>query len=496
MKYISILSFWLLPIVVNSQSMTFFPDRIETSATGTIKVKINNIDQLRITKDSVNFNATVGTGTRYITTTPNGRLTTITTTGTGVNGLNTYQGTTVPANSLGVAGETYINTTNWDFYKKISSAWSIQGNIKGATGLTGATGSQGIQGTTGAAGATGATGSQGIQGATGLTGATGSQGIQGAMGATGSQGIQGATGATGSQGIQGIAGTNGATWRNASGLPSNSLGIDGDFYLDNTSPNTYYKRVSGAYVSQGTLRGLTGATGSQGIQGATGLTGATGLQGIQGITGSMGVNGIDGLNVYQGNATPLNSLGVNGETYLNTTTWNVSKKILGAWVIVGNIQGTGNSIPSNGYTNIPALMFNSATLTNAPVYNFSKGTVYFLEGIFDNLKTAINLPDKATINSISAAVIDNSFSDNIQLTLYRSANSAIYSEVISTAKTGGASGSDTMISTLTLPVASLIIDNATYQYYIIAEPLDAINNQGRWRGNGLEIKNIVINYQY
>lgn len=47
----------------------------------------------------------------------------------------------VPANNLGVVGDYYLNTTNGDVYKKTAtSTWTLQGNIKGATGATGASG--------------------------------------------------------------------------------------------------------------------------------------------------------------------------------------------------------------------------------------------------------------------------------------------------------------------------------------------------------------------
>lgn len=57
----------------------------------------------------------------------------------------------------------------------------------------------------------------------------------------------------------GTNGTNGATWRFGSGVPSNSLGVNGDLYID-TATNNYYAKVSGAYVLQGNLGGTNGTT--------------------------------------------------------------------------------------------------------------------------------------------------------------------------------------------------------------------------------------------
>ena len=138
----------------------------------------------------------------------------------------------------------------------VANSQSQQSTI-GATGSTGATGQQGPRGETGATGPAGA------------TGATGSAGPAGATGATGPQGPQGETGAVGT------AGTNGATWFNGTGVPSSSLGVNSDFYLDIASSDVYNK-VSGVWTKVSSLRGATGATGAKGDTGATGPQGPPG----------------------------------------------------------------------------------------------------------------------------------------------------------------------------------------------------------------------------
>lgn len=70
----------------------------------------------------------------------------------GTDGLSFLQGTGVPAGGLGNVGDSYVNVSNYDLYKKTgASTWTLTGNIQGATGATGA------------AGATGATGASGTQ---------------------------------------------------------------------------------------------------------------------------------------------------------------------------------------------------------------------------------------------------------------------------------------------------------------------------------------------
>jgi hypothetical protein len=63
---------------------------------------------------------------------------------TGTAGLNFLSGAGAPSDALGVQNDMYLNTTNWDVYKKGASTWGTTiGNIKGATGDTGATGATG-----------------------------------------------------------------------------------------------------------------------------------------------------------------------------------------------------------------------------------------------------------------------------------------------------------------------------------------------------------------
>lgn len=61
------------------------------------------------------------------------------------------------------------------------------------------------------------------------------------------KGPQGTAGANGTNGTNGTNGVNGSTWYNGSGAPANTLGVDGDYYLDNNTGNVYNK-VSGSWT--------------------------------------------------------------------------------------------------------------------------------------------------------------------------------------------------------------------------------------------------------
>jgi hypothetical protein len=179
-------------------------------------------------------------------------------------------GSSVPAKTLGINGDFYIDTKNLNLYgPKTKGVWKVTTSLRpkepaaalvvvgdtGPAGTTGATGQQGDKGDKGITGEKGATGASGLQGATGFTGATGF------IGATGFTGATGATGTTGAPGLKGETGT-------------------------------------------------AGTTGSQGIQGAKGDTGSQGIQGIKGDAGSTGVQGSAGISVAKFVTLPSATLAI------------------------------------------------------------------------------------------------------------------------------------------------------------------------------------------
>jgi hypothetical protein len=124
-------------------------------------------------------------------------------------------GNGVPAVSLGIDGDFYIDLKTMNFYgPKANKRWPIPTSLRGPAGASGPSGVDGKNGTTASAtaGAAGATGPAGPAGAKGETGATGPKGETGAAGAagTGSAGPKGDTGAQGPAGPKGDAGSAGS----------------------------------------------------------------------------------------------------------------------------------------------------------------------------------------------------------------------------------------------------------------------------------------------
>jgi len=120
----------------------------------------------------------------------------------------------VPAKSLGINGDFYIDIKTMNIYgPKKNNSWPLPVSMRGPQGPTGATGADGKNGSAGSvsAGTAGPAGPQGPAGPAGPKGETGATGPQGPAGTnngtTGPAGPKGDTGATGAQGPKGDAGT-------------------------------------------------------------------------------------------------------------------------------------------------------------------------------------------------------------------------------------------------------------------------------------------------
>ena len=215
----------------------------------------------------------------------------------GKDGASIHSGSGTPKTNVGNNGDTYVNTTNGDIYKKEAGVWQLAGNIKGAQGPKGDKGDTGAQGPKGDKGDTGAQGSKGAQGD------TGAQGPKGDKGDTGAQGPKGDKGDTGAQGPKGDKGDTGA---------------------------------------QGP-KGNKGDTGAQGPKGDKGDTGAQGPKGDKGDTGSQGPKGdtgATGRSIHTGSTRPDNAQGQNGDVFVNVLTGDLYRKDNGTWKLIGNVKGS------------------------------------------------------------------------------------------------------------------------------------------------------------
>lgn len=136
----------------------------------------------------------------------------------GVDGATWLGGSGVPSSGIGVVNDFYLDTVNSNVYKKTgASTWTLQVNIKGATGAAGTPGTNGIDGT---------------------------------------------------------------KWLGGASAPSGGIGVVGDWYLNTTNADVYLKTGSSTWTQQLNIKGSTGDQGPQGIQGIQGIPGTNGTDGV------------------------------------------------------------------------------------------------------------------------------------------------------------------------------------------------------------------------
>ena len=117
-----------------------------------------------------------------------------------------------------------------------------------------------------------------------------------------------------------------------SGVPSKTVGINGDFYIDTKNLNLYGPKTKGVWKVSTSLkpkepaiaaivtgdtgptgpRGDTGAQGDKGEKGVAGDKGAQGALGVQGLTGNTGAVGATGFSGATGLAGATGAVGSTG----------------------------------------------------------------------------------------------------------------------------------------------------------------------------------------
>ena len=121
---------------------------------------------------------------------------------------------------------------------------------KGDRGLKGERGKQGFKGERGAKGEDGKDGRDGAPGPKGADGKDGQNGAPGPKGADGKEGKQGPKGADGRDGQAAPAGTKKNTLFSGSGIPNNSLGDEGDFYIDMLNKRLYGPKTNTGWTDR------------------------------------------------------------------------------------------------------------------------------------------------------------------------------------------------------------------------------------------------------
>ena len=377
----------------------------------------------------------------------------------GQAGASVYTGTSAPSQGLGSNNDSYIDTATWNFYVKENGEWVLKGNLKGSQGQDGEsisvvscvkTGENGLVATytitfsngntatfevvNGAAGSAGAAGANGADGHTPVItiGANGNWFVDGTDTGVSATGIQGQAGEDGNgisgiiitnatatettyritftdgshfdytvaNGINGQDGADGTCMRTGETDPTNDLGRDGDSYI-NTVTWDYFVKEAGAWVFKGNIRGASGAAGAQGAAGQNGVsvssvskTGSNGLvdtytitysdgssttfEVTNGAAGTQGAAGQNGNTILVGIGAPTGATGgVDGDSYIDTATWNYYLKVSGNWELQGNIKGAAGN-DGRGIASIVKTGPAADGLTYTYTVNYSDGSEPFV----------------------------------------------------------------------------------------------------------------------
>lgn len=192
--------------------------------------------------------------------------------------------------------------------------------------------------------------------------------------------------------LKGPAGNPGSAILSAVGVPSNTLGTNGDLYV-NTGTADVYSKSGGVWSTNLNIRGTQGLAGSRQYAGAGAPNSGLGVDGdfylqapgnnyynkaagawtlVANFSGAAGTNG----NVtYSGSTAPSNALGANGDYYINSTTQDYYVKASGTWGIIMNLKGS-NGANGSSILNGAGVPSGGAGLNGDTYINTTNGDLY------------------------------------------------------------------------------------------------------------------------
>jgi Collagen triple helix repeat (20 copies) len=138
------------------------------------------------------------------------------------------------------------------------------------------------------------------------------------------------------------------------------------------SENFIANGVNGTNGSSG-LKGDKGNDGINGINGTNGSNGIVGQNGSNGANGVNGTNGKDGTQLVLTSGTPVNTLGVDNDLYIDKNNYNLYKKVSGAYVFQGTLKGAdGLSFHSSNTNPVNSFGYNGELFYNITSYDVFK----------------------------------------------------------------------------------------------------------------------------
>lgn len=352
----------------------------------------------------------------------------------GLNGNKTLSGLVAPAAADGNPGDFYLDKTAYLLYgPKNVDGWGIPILLRGADGAQGPVGPAGKDGSIIYSGDYNPADNLGKSGDyyfgkyTGLWGPKTANGWGTPVDLKGPAGEKGADGADGSITLSG------------NGIPAPGLGVLGDFYLDKTNYLLYGPKTADGWGLALLLRGANGAQGPAGPAGedgtviysgetepdeALGKLGdfyfarvtaimygpkgnlgwgpGTNLKGANGTNGMNGTNGANGNSILNGTGLPLNTLGNNGDFYIDISTYVMyGPKTAGTWSPYGtSLKGQNGA---DGNANVVALE-TADNISFSWSYEFNNRILKKQGLSFNDTSTVFNIP-AANFNAVKNGVV-------------------------------------------------------------------------------------------
>lgn len=230
-------------------------------------------------------------------------------------------------------------------------------------------------------------------------------------------------------------------FREGSGVPSNSLGLDGDSYFDYLNKKIY-ERVSGSYVlradfTRNFIMGTLAPGSADGKDGDAFF--AYGIKKFYDRTAGVWTERADVTPVWLiGSGIPLNTLGKDGDTFFATNTKYMWKKTAGTWSIVADLSvasgGSGTSVRFG--SGVPANVLGSDgdtyinTLTGdfynkvAGAYVLQYSDIHPVNSVFGRTGTVV-----AASGDYTAAQVANTPAGNISSTTVQDALNELQGDI-------------------------------------------------------------------
>lgn len=273
-------------------------------------------------------------------------------------GANLSFGNTLPQNISGKNGDVFINTTAGSFAQKITGVWMVVYTIPTGT----ANDTTVLYGNTIPATATGNNGDTFINTVSGIFyKKNGSNWNQVFSMQTGPQGPQGVGGTNGTNG------TNGKTILNGTVNPSNSLGTDGDFYINTSSYYLFGPKAGGVWGAGISL--IISGVQFEETENKNTPNGYAGLDGTGKIAAAQLPSYVDDVLEFA-NISALPANGESGKIYITTDNNNQYRWSGSTYTQIVGSPGTTDAIPE-GTTN---KYFTATRVLNAILTGIGFGT--------------------------------------------------------------------------------------------------------------------------